>query len=265
MFAAVAVGENQLRQCRGGIDLKESSPSLVGTDNRLRLTVLVGQDARGGHVSAVAVHHLKSHTAAQALHKVAAFGVEVHRQSLVKSAAVVSRQGRIVLLFFAARQTVADAHFVDGWPTVVAFLSRFSENREDTRKGRLSAPVHHVSRVGTYFVETCSQNRVEQDVAVCHPVVDAQFSPFDHIAAGIEQIDIEHTAHTGGRLLVGTGHIGLEPDVLALEIAGVVEVEIDFLLRIDRVEQHGVLDKTEQRVGRFDSDSRQHPAQQEKG
>ena len=139
-------------------------------------------------------------------------------------------------------QTVAIGETVDGRLGVVALTGWSTEDGDDARVAGLSAPVGHGASVGPQFVEAREQDAVHTDVTVGFTVTDRQFAPLHHVARGAEQFHIEHLAQVGAALLVGAGHVGFEPDGFAFEIARVVEVQIDFLLRIGLAEAHSLLD-----------------------
>ena len=62
------------------------------------------------------------------------------------------------------------------------------------------------------------------------PPVYLQLPPLHHVAARVQQLDVEHAATDAGTVPVCTDHIGREPHLLAHEVTRVVEMEVDLLL-----------------------------------
>ena len=96
----------------------------------------------------------------------------------------------------------------------------------------VAAGVAQYAALGVGFVDGgVHQGEGAVAAAVCH----LQLLLAEHHACGGEQFDVEYLA-VGYAAVGGVEHGGAEPDGLALEVGGVVEVEVYLLLRAEAVE-----------------------------
>ena len=93
------------------------------------------------------------------------------------------------------------------------------------------AEVHHPTGVGAQFIVAGIERVTQLEVAVAITLVsDDQVLTLDDKAVGRDELHIEDMAHISIAQVVGTYHIGLVPDGVALEVTGIVEVQIHLLL-----------------------------------
>ena len=119
---------------------------------------------------------------------------------------------------------------------------------DDAREDARLVEVQLRTGVGTYLVvaagighdaaqgHSCFHARIDQrEGAVTASVHNPKLLLFQHHARRRQQLDVEHLA---GCLSArnGTHHVRGKPDGLALEVGGVVEMQIDLLLRTDMIE-----------------------------
>ena len=189
-------------------------------------TVAGHQPAGGLHATALLVGDGEGHAVAQPFHQVAALGIEAYIQA-----------PSLLRVPLACVRTKAFLHVVPNLRMVIfPTLLHSAENGDDAGEDAVAAPVHHISCVGPQFVKPACQQSCQLDVTVRHAVLHLQLLRLHHLAEGVKQLHIKHTAEAAQRILVRAHHVGLHPHRLTHEIARVVQMQIDFLLREHAVE-----------------------------
>ena len=115
------------------------------------------------------------------------------------------------------------------------FLLRISAHRKHryhTRVAGSLAPVHHFTRVSSYFVVAGMHRHGQTHSTVCraHTVEFEQL--FAHLlAVGIIQFNIQHAAERSRLQRRGAHHVCLVPQGVALKVGRIVKVQIHLLTR----------------------------------
>ena len=100
-------------------------------------------------------------------------------------------------------------------------------------RGRYAgSEVQHPRREGTHLVEAGVQRVLQQERAAGLSVSHHQLLRLNGKADGVHEFHVEDTAEVGGLQRSAVHHVCLEPDMLALIIRGVIEMQIHPLLRI---------------------------------
>ena len=100
------------------------------------------------------------------------------------------------------------------------------------RRRYAGSEVQHPRREGTHLVEAGVQRVLQQERTAGLSVSHHQLLRLYGEADGVHEFHVENTAKVGGLQRRTVHHVCLEPDVLALIIRGVVEMQIHALLRI---------------------------------
>ena len=167
-----------------------------------------------------AVGYLKGHAAAQAPHQTAALRIKGHVQTRTVQCVRLTeiRQAATVTAFIYHRLINSGG-------------GRCAKNGEHAGETSRAAPVCHVTGEGADLIEARAVKRIQRKVTVrMAPIVYLQLTPLHHVAARVQQLNVEHAATNAGTVPVSTHHIGREPHLLAHEVPRIVEMEVDFLL-----------------------------------
>ena len=183
------------------------------------------------HRSPVGFRHTESHAAGKAADRLTALGIETDADTF--------RPGTVPLA--VVRQTPFIAYQVYLFAPVITLTLRFLEYGNHAGEHPAVVPVGHVARVGANLIEARQQEGVVQlEAARGLPALNAQLAAFEHLTLRMDQLHIGHTADVRRHRPVRPHHVGLEPNRLAREIPRVVQVQIDLLLREERVESRHV-------------------------
>ena len=252
------------------IDRKDTTALMGGADAQ---AVGTSRDAHGTldvDLLTFFVVHLKGHAATGAGHEMAALGIEVHQEVFLEfllDAGLRAADDVFLRIVACGIGTLIDRHHtavdrselteeVAGHLLVIevfAILATVVMFRH--------TEIEHPTGVGAELIiagiERILQSKVSVAVAVGR---DDDVLTLHDKTIWREQFDIKDMAHVGVAEIVGPHHVGLVPDGIALVIAIVVEVEVDFLLngsvfkqRADAVEAGlGERRKKEERGERYE-------------
>ena len=93
------------------------------------------------------------------------------------------------------------------------------------------SPIELPSGVCSQFIITRISLLVDDEVGISPSVIHLHQFPLHQISFLIVEFNIKHATDLGRLAVVGLGAEGREPDGVANEVAGVVHVDIYFLLR----------------------------------
>ena len=188
------------------------------------------------------IDEFKSHTRGQSLHHVAALGKEAALELFLRFAAYLALRSGVHV--FSVEIALAFGFAIDGQHArkqavpLAKEVCRHLVVVEEVAVVAAIATVRHVeiqhpARVGPQLVVARIERIFQHELAagVSSSAHDDAL-PLHHKAVGREQFHIEHLAHIGRLEIVGAEHVGLVPERIAHEIAGVVGVDIHFFLHL---------------------------------
>ena len=232
------------RHLLGGWHEVENTPSVLSTRHDVeRVAIGIDHLSHERHRQMVLVEHGERHAAHQSFDHFSAFRIDVDLIAPALLSLLLHRieRGDAVVGQLSLWEPLIVGKVVDDGVGIVAVLLWLVEDRDDAGEAGLIAEIEHIACVGPDFVEAGSDDGVDGDVAMRLPFLQPELRLMDHVATGIEQIYIEHLADVGGESTVGACDVCLEIHPLTLEITGVVEVHIDFLLRISHLKHLDML------------------------
>ena len=192
---------------------KAAFPFVARGKGKAFAALLVHHAPRHVHRIAIGIRRLEGHTHRHILHQIAAFGVEAEVQFLLLPRPL-------------AFLRILACPWADFLFHIVARHRRLVEDGDDAREDRSLIEVQHVFGIGPHLVEAGIERQLRQgEVAVATAVPDRKNLLGYNLASRVEQFHIQRLAPPRGTVQSGGHHVALEPDVVALIIAGVVEVQ----------------------------------------
>ena len=233
LFAVVVEGCVQMA-AHGHIDIHESASFMDGLD------VLLAYGALQLNLLPVLIVGLEGHTTPGAGDHVASFWIEIDGQFLVQYAVEVgfgTADDNFVCIAARCFWTFIDRK--DPGVDRAILAEEIMCHAEGVEHLFVLGPVgvmsdikvEHPSCIGPHLEKTRIKTVFQFKVAATKTVrTDDQGLSLHQQTVGIHQFHIQDTAHVGVRQVTGFHNVCLVPYRVALEIAVVVEMQIDFLL-----------------------------------
>ena len=203
---------------------------------------------RVGHGQSAAVGELEGHAARHARRPAAAFGEEVEPPPGIFShdpRARLSERSALVG-FGLGQEELRGVRFRSPLPGAQR-VGIGVEHGDYAGEAGFFAPIHHFARVGPHLVVARANGELQGEAARGRAqAVEAQGMEGHLLAVGPEQLHVEHAAERRGSQRGGAHDVGFVPKRVALEVGGVVEVEVDFFARKGVVKARGGLELVEE-------------------